>query len=68
MVAKLLADAHTKANGKEKLTKIREIGAVVYAMVQSERGVTAVQRKHVLAAVKKGKLPNPRFPTQIAAE
>jgi hypothetical protein len=62
VVAKILSDVHAKANDKLKLTRLKEIGTVVFAMVQSELGVTAVQKKQVLESVKKGKLPDPRFP------
>jgi len=54
------------AKRRERLTPLREVGAVVCAMNAVERGVTAVHRKAIRDAVAKD-LPSTAYPTTNAA-
>ena len=53
VVRKLLLNARESAKRRERLTPLKEVGAVVFAMSAVERGVTAVHRKAIRDAVAK---------------
>lgn len=54
-------DARTK---KDRLTPVRELGVVMYAMTVSEKGITAVQRQKFKDAIK-NELPSPAYPADL---
>lgn len=65
----MLAKAREARSKKDQLTAVKELGVVVYAMVQTQKGVTSLQRYKFKDAVKKV-LPSPLYPgsEQQAAE
>jgi hypothetical protein len=65
VVRKLLLNARETARRRERLTPLKEVGAVVCAMNAVERGITAVHRKVIRDAVAKD-LPSTAYPTTTA--
>jgi hypothetical protein len=65
VVRKLLLNARESAKRRERLTPLKEVGAVVCAMNAVERGITAVHRKAIRDAVAKD-LPSTAYPTTNA--
>jgi hypothetical protein len=70
VAAKLIEARKKKAARGEKLTLAKEIGIAVFAMVETQKGVKAIQLRIVKAAVDGKTVPDPRFPLaqQQAAE
>jgi hypothetical protein len=62
----LIQKARDAAKKKDQLNRLGELGAVMYAMVQTERGVNAIRSNAVKDAVKKT-LPAPNYPEDAAA-
>lgn len=66
VVRKMLLNARETARRRERLTPLKEVGAVVFAMSAVERGVTAVHRKAIRDAVAKD-LPSTAYTMTAAA-
>jgi hypothetical protein len=62
-----ITKARTKADTKERLTTVKEVGLVILVMEMTERGVTAVRKKALEGELRKS-LPDPAYrPQAIAA-
>ena len=67
-VAVQLLDAGRKRAARgEKLTMAKEMGIVIFALIEAQKGTKAVQKKRFEAAVKKS-VPDPRYPIDVAHE
>ena len=64
MAAEVIKAARKKAEAKERLSTVKELGVAVYAMVAAERGIKALGAGALRSAVKKD-LPNPAYPSDI---
>lgn len=62
VAAQLLEKRRKKAAKGEKLTMMKEVGIAIYALIETEKGVKAVQERHFRAAVDGKQLPDPRYP------
>ncbi len=67
VAGEVLAKAREGKAKRDKLSSIKELGVVMYAMVQTEKGVNAVQKQKFKDAVKKD-LPSPIYPGDSFAE
>jgi len=56
-----IAKARNKRDRGERLSMLKELGVVMFAMCAAERGVMAIQPGTIHAAIKKG-LPDPTWP------
>jgi hypothetical protein len=65
-VAAELLEARRKRVAKgEKLTTVKEIGAVIYAMAETERGIAAIPASHFKKAIDGKTLPDPHYPRPL---
>jgi len=62
VAAEVIKASRAKRDRRDTLNGLKEIGIVVYAMVQSELGVTSVTSSKLLNAVKQKMLPKPDYP------
>ena len=61
LAAKALDDGRKRSARGEKLTTTKEMGIVIFAFSEAERGQKAVHKRKLEAAVKKT-VPDPRYP------
>ena len=56
----------------DRISSLKELGILVFTIVEAQKGVKAVAKAKILAAVKAGPLPDPHFPAveniPVAAE
>lgn len=65
VAGEVILAARKKSETKDRLTTVKELGVVVYAMVAAERGIKALGPGALRGAVKK-ELPNPAYPTAMS--
>jgi hypothetical protein len=66
VAASVLTKARDARSKRDRLSSIKELGIVMYAMQMTEKGVTAIQRAKFKDAVKKD-LPSPMYSADEAA-
>ena len=67
VAAEVIKAARSKAQGRERLSTVKELGVAIFAMVSAERGVRATQPSAFKSAVKKT-LPDPHYPDDAMKE
>jgi hypothetical protein len=67
VAVQFLEAGRKKAARGEKLTTAKEMGIVIFALIEAQKGIKAVQKKRFEAAVKKS-VPDPRYPIDVAHE
>lgn len=67
VAAEIIKSSRKKAEQRDRLGSLREIGVAIYAMTASQRGARALTSGNVRSAVKKS-LPDPSFPGEPESE
>jgi hypothetical protein len=63
LAAKVIDRSRKAREAKDRLTGVKELGVVIYAMIQTERGINATKEATIRGEVKGKTVPNPRYPT-----
>jgi hypothetical protein len=63
----ILAKARESKAKTERMTLAKEMGIVILALVEAEKGTKAIHKKRFMEATKKA-VPDPRYPNPAAQE
>jgi len=61
LAGKRITASHEGKGRKEKLTTTKEVGMVLFAMIETEKGAKVIQKRKLDDAVRK-EMPNPAYP------